>query len=446
MSVHLSQKRDHAHQGRLVDIAPITDEAPPPEVTPGEAAEDRSAFALFSVFRHRNYRLFYSGQVISLVGNWITHVAQGWLVYSLTQSPLLLAVVAFASHIPVFFLSPFGGMVSDRFDRRRILIITQSLAMLESLGLATLTLTGTIEVWHVVVLAAFQGVVNAFDVPARQAMTLEMVGRSDLRHAISLNSMIFNLARMVGPAIAGLLIAVAGVGICFAIDALSYLAVIVSLLAMRFSPRPLYEHEAPLRAIRQGFAYAWGKREIRVSLMLVALCSAFGGSYIPLLPAMAREVLHQGSVGLGYLYGAVGIGALMGAYVLARVPDRHLFLTPLAASFCFGLSLMGFSLSHWYPLSFALLMPCSFSLMLLGGSTNSLIQLLSRDDMRGRVVSLYEMGFIGMMPWGSLLLGGVAEHFGTGRAITLGGLVCALVAIWAYLDRRGEKWSLHATA
>jgi predicted MFS family arabinose efflux permease len=211
---------------------------------------------------------------------------------------------------------------------------------------------------------------------------------------------------------------------------------------MASMPRPVRRHDAPLRAIAQGIAYAWHSREIRGSLFLVAFCSAFGASYLTLLPAFARDVLHQDSEGLGFLYGAVGMGALLGAYVLARVPDRHLLATPIVAALSFSLAVIAFSQSHSYALSLVLLMPCSFGLMLLGGSTNSIIQLASRDDMRGRVVSLYAMAFMGMMPWGSLLLGWLAEHFGTGIAVTIGGSLCSLVAVMAWLDRRSVGWKM----
>jgi MFS family permease len=420
-------------------------EVPQPEILPQEVGEDRGALAFLKVFRHRNYRLFFSGQLVSLMGTWITNVTQGWLVYSLSHSPLLLGVTSFAGAVPVFFFSAFGGAIADRFDRRRMLLFTQSLACLESTALAILTLGHWIKVWEIVCLALFQGFVNAFDVPTRQAMTVEMVGKEDLRHAISLNSMMFNLARVVGPSIAGILIALVGAGICFSLDAFSYGAVIVSLFLMRFAARPPLRHAAPFRAVRDGFRYAWGERGIRVSLMLIALCSVFGAAYLSLLPAFARDVLHQGSEGLGFLYTAVGAGAFCGAYALARVPDRHLFATPVAAALSFGVSLILFSQSRWFGLSLMLLVPASFSLMLLGGSTNSIIQLLSRDDMRGRVVAFYAMGFMGMTPWGALILGSTAEHMGTGRAVAMGGAVCVLAALWAWRNRRhGEAWRLKA--
>jgi MFS family permease len=422
--------------------APTPIEAPPPEVLPGERGEDRSAFAFLTVFRHRNYRLFFAGQLTSLMGTWITNVAQGWLVYSLTSSPLWLGVVSFAGQVPVFFFSAFGGMIADRFERRRMLIFTQSAAMVQSLALAVLTLTHLIQVWMVVALALFQGLVNAFDVPIRQAMTVEMVGKEDLRHAISLNSMMFNLARVTGPTVAGLLIALVGVGWCFALDGLSYMAVLAGLSLMLFPPRVLARAGSGLAQIRQGFAYAWGEREIRASLLLVAVCSAFGASYLSLLPAFARDVLGQGSEGLGFLYSAVGLGALGGAYVLARVPDRHLLLTPVAAAASFGVAIMLFSLSRWFGLSLLLLLPASFSLMLLGGSTNTIIQLVSRDEMRGRVVALYAMAFMGIMPWGSLALGWIAERLSLRVAVCAGGAACVAAAVMAFRDRRGGGWKI----
>jgi MFS family permease len=338
----------------------------------------------------------------------------------------------------VFFFSALGGAIADRFDRRRLLMVTQALSIVESAGLAYLTITGQVRVWHVIVLALFQGLVNAVDIPARQAMTVDMVGKTDLRHAISLNSMMFNLARLVAPPVAGFLIALVGAGFCFTLDALSYGAVLTSLFWMRIGARPARRSEKPLRDMIAGFFYVWHRRELRVSIMLIALCSAFGASYVTLLPAIARDILHQGSEGLGILYGAVGGGALLGAYALARVPDRHLFATPIAAAVVFGLSLIGLAWSSWFLLSVFLLLPISFSLMLLGGSTSTLIQTLAREDMRGRVVALYAMGFMGMMPWGSLLLGWVAGYAGVSATVMMGGCVCIFGAMTAWLDHRGS--------
>lgn len=369
------------------------------------------------------------------MGTWMQSVAQGWLVYSLTHSPLLLGLTSFAGQVPVFFVAPFGGTLSDRVDRRRLLMLTQALSMLQAAILATLTLTHVVQVWEIVTLAFSMGLINAFDVPTRQAFTIEMVGRDDLRNAIALNSVMFNLARVIGPSAAGLLVAVAGEGVCFALNALSYAAVLASLFFMQIVSRERPAPEHPLKEMLAGFSYAWHTRPIRVALMLVAVSSCFGASYLALMPAFARDVLHQGSEGLGFLMASVGVGALFGAYALSRVHDRHLLLTPVLAAAGFGVSLILFSQSHWLPLSMLLLLPTAFSLMLLGGSTNTILQMVSEDRMRGRVVAFYAMAFMGMMPWGSLLLGWLATRIGVGEGVTAGGAVVILSAGIAWLDR-----------
>lgn len=408
--------------------------SPPPKVS----LEAPSALELLRVFRHRNYRLFFSGQLISLMGTWMQSIAQGWLVYTLTHSPFLLGVTSFAGQVPVFFVAAFGGMIADRVDRRRMLLVTQSLAMIQAAILAALTLSGVVKVWEVIGLALCMGLVNAFDIPTRQAFTMDMVGRADLRNAISLNSVMFNLARIIGPTAAGLLVAAAGEGVCFAINAVSYGAVLTSLVLIRVPPRPQRTAEHPLRELKAGALYAWNIRQIRNSLLLVAASSAFGASYLALMPAVARDVLHQGSQGLGFLMGSVGLGALFGAYALARVPDRFLALTPIAAAASFGVSLILFAHSHWLPLSMALLVPAAFSLMLLGGSTNTIIQTVAEDRFRGRVISFYTISFMGMMPWGSLALGWLATHLGIGEAVVLGGGVVIAAAVAARFARGGE--------
>jgi MFS family permease len=420
--------------------APV--EVPPAEIGPENRISAHETSEFLAIFRHRNYRLFFFGQSISQVGNWINNVAQGWLIYDLTHSPLLLGMTAFAGQVPVFFFSILGGVIADRFDRRLVLIATQALSIVESAGLAGLVFFGEIRPWHIVALALFQGLVNAVDIPARQAMTSEMVGKEDLRQAISLNSMMFNLARLIAPPLAGILIVLLGAGFCFAIDALSYGAVLTSLFWMRSDVRISRRIGNPLREMRDGFLYAWHRRELRVAIMLIAICSAFGASYVALLPAFATDVLRQGSEGLGLLYGAVGGGALVGGYVLARVPDRHLFATPIIAALAFGISLIAFSLSRTFPISVALLLPTAFSLMLLGGSTSTLIQTVARDDMRGRVVALYAMGFMGMMPWGALLSGWVAQQTGAATAVMIGGAVCILAAMaaWFGILARGSSY------
>ncbi len=399
-----------------------------------------TALALLRVFRHRNYRLFFVGQLVSLMGTWMQSVAQGWLVYTLTHSPFLLGLTSFCGLVPVFFMSAFGGTISDRVDRRRMLVVTQSLSMLQAAILATLTLMHIVQVWEVIVLAASMGLINSFDVPTRQAFTIEMVGREDLRNAIALNSVMFNLARIVGPGAAGLLVAFAGEGVCFALNAISYGAVLTSLLLMHVEPRVIRKQGHPLRELQAGAVYAWNTHAIRVSLLLVAVSSCFGGAYLALMPAFARDVLHENSVGLGMLMGSVGVGALCGAYALSRLHERHLTLAPILAAGGFGLGLILFAQSHSLYLSIALILPTSFCMMLLGGTTNTIIQTVADDHFRGRVVSFYAMSFMGMMPWGALLLGTLAAHIGIGEAITAGGAVCILAAVAAWFDnaRRAE--------
>lgn len=405
-----------------------TPEAPPTPLAP-------TALSLLRAFRHRNYRLFFTGQLVSLMGTWMQSVAQGWLVYTLTHSPLLLGVAAFAGQVPVFFVAPFGGTISDRVDRRRMLIVTQGLSMLQAAILAALTLAHAVKVWEIISLAFSMGLINAFDIPTRQAFTIEMVGREDLRNAIALNSVMFNLARVIGPSAAGLLVAAAGEGVCFALNALSYAAVLASLVFMHVAPRPKTAPEHPLREMSDGFVYVWRTRPIRVALMLVAVSSCFGASYLALMPAFARDVLHAGSEGLGFLMASVGAGALCGAYALSRVHDRHLMMTPIVSAAGFGAFLVLFSHSHWLPLSMTLLLPTAFCLMLLGGSSNTILQVVAEDRMRGRIVAFYAMAFMGMMPWGSLLLGWFAARIGIGEAVTAGGVIVMASALLAWLDR-----------
>jgi MFS family permease len=412
-------------------ILPVPPEEPQSKVAvPG-------ALELLKVFRHRNYRLFFAGQLVSLMGTWITTVAQGWLVYRLSHSPFYLGLATFAGQVPVFFVAAFGGMIADRVDRRRLLVLTQALSMLESAALAVLTLLGIIQVWEIILLALFQGMVNAFDVPTRQAFTIEMVGREDLRYAISLNSMMFNLARILGPVVAGLVIAAAGEGACFTIDAFSYAAVLVGLVLMVVPPHRAPPRGRPLQEIRDGFRYTWASRALRNPILLVAACAAFGISFMSLMPAVARDVLNTGSEGLGLLMSSIGAGALIGAYALARVPDRWFLLAPAAAAGLFGLSIILFAQSHLLILSMALLLPAAFGQMLLGGSTNTIIQTLSEDRYRGRVISFYTMAFMGMMPWGALILGWLAAHIGISEAVTLGGAICIAAATVFYFA--GER-------
>jgi MFS family permease len=421
--------------------------ATPPDEPPSEQeiqdiVRPGSALAVLSVFRHRNYRLFFAGQLLSLMGTWMQNLAQSWLVYSLTHSTFWLGVTSFSATVTVFFVTPFGGMIADRVDRRRLLLFTQSCAMLQAVILAVLTLTGVVQVWEIIALALTLGLINAFDIPARQSMTLDMVGKEDLRHAISLNSMMFNLARIVGPTLAGFLVAFVGEGICFALNAASFGAVLTSLVLMRFTPRPTRVNQKPWREITDGYRYSWSSPQIRVSLLLVAVSTMFGAAYLTLMPAFARDILHRGAEVQGYLMSSIGGGALVGAYFLSRISERQLAWAPIASAVTFGIGLILFSHSHILWLSILLLLPTAASLMLLGGTTNTIIQMVAHENYRGRVISHYTQSFMGMMPWGSLLLGWLATHIGVTNAVSIGGAVVIAAALLVSINRRAARFDL----
>jgi MFS family permease len=423
------------------DVEGTPPDEPPSEQELADIREPSSTVALLKVFRHRNYRLFFVGQLVSLMGTWMQTVAQGWLVYSLTHSPALLGLTTFCAQVPVFFVAPLGGMIADRVDRRRMLLLTQSLAMLQAGILAFLAISGWVKVWEIIALAFGLGLINAFDMPTRQSMTMDMVGREDLRHAIALNSMMFNLARVIGPSAAGALIAIVGEGVCFAINAFSFAAVLTCLLLMKFPPRVERDHKHPLREVLDGYRYSFTNPQIRSALALVAVSSMFGAAYLTLLPAFARDILHGQSTSYGTLMTSVGLGALIGAYLLSHVRERLLHLAPILGSFCFGLGLIAFAQTHVLWLSVLVLLPTSCSLMLLGGTSNTIIQIAAGEHYRGRVISHYTQSFLGMMPWGSLMLGWAASHIGVSEAVTVGGALVALFACVAYFEnsRRSER-------
>ncbi len=376
--------------------------------------------------RHRNYRLFFTGQLISLIGTWMQSVAQAWLAYRLTHSAVVLGIVGFAGQVPTLLFSPAGGVVADRFPRRRVLLVTQSTSMLLALSLAALALSGRATVPWILTIAALSGVVNAFDIPTRQAFAVDMVGRDDLVNAIALNSSIFNGARVVGPAIAGLLVARIGEGWCFLANGVSYLAVLGSLLAMRL-PQPLeVAHPASVwTSVREGFVYVSRARPVRALLLLLGLVSLTGMPYAVLMPVFAREILHGGARELGLLMGFSGVGALLGAVVLAT--RRSVKGLGSFVAFCaggLGLTLVAFACSHDFLLSALLLVPVGFFMMSEMASSNTLIQSLIPDAMRGRVMSLYAMMFMGMAPIGALLAGALAARIGAPLTVAAGGLVC----------------------
>jgi MFS family permease len=383
---------------------------------------------------HRNYRLFFSGQSISLVGTWMTRIATSWLVYRLTGSALLLGVVGFAGQIPSFILAPFAGVLVDRWNRHRLLVATQVLALLQSLALAVLALSGTINIRHVIWLSIFQGLVNAFDMPARQAFLVEMVERrEDLPNAIALNSSMVNAARLIGPSVGGVIIAAVGEGWCFMIDAVSYLAVIASLVAMSVTPRMTKQIKEAnmLRQLREGFSYAAHFAPIRNVLILLALVSLVGMPYTVLMPVFANEVLHGGPHTLGFLMAASGVGALAGAMFLAArksVLGLGTYI-PLTAA-AFGVGLIAFSFSRVLWASLALMVVTGLGFMVQMAASNTVLQTIVDEDKRGRVMSFYTMAFMGTAPFGSLLAGSVAERIGSPHTLLFGGVGCIVGAIW----------------
>jgi MFS family permease len=387
--------------------------------------------------RHRNYRLFFCGQTVSLIGTWMTRIATSWLVYRLTHSALLLGLVGFAGQIPSFLLAPFAGVLVDRWNRHRLLVVTQILAMLQSAALAGLALAGVINIWHVLGLSLFQGLINAFDMPARQAFVVEMVEkREDLGNAIALNSSMVNAARLLGPSIGGVVIAAVGEGWCFFGDAVSYLAVIASLLLMRLAARPRREpgKKRVLPELREGWAYVAGSPPIRTILLLLAVVSLVGMPYTVLMPVFASTILHGGPHTLGFLMAATGVGALLGAIFLAsRRTVLGLGKIIPAAAGLFGAGLIGFSLSRVLWLSMVLLLFTGLGFMVQMASSNTLLQTLVDDDKRGRVMSFYTMSIMGITPFGSLLAGGLAHRIGTPHTLLVGGMGCLAGALWFIL-------------
>ena len=381
--------------------------------------------------RHRNFQLFFAGQLISLIGTWMQNVAQSWLVYRLTGSSALLGMVGFAGQIPVFLFAPIGGLIADRHSRHRIVVATQASALLLAFILAALTLSGRVQVWHIFVLAALLGVVNAFDIPARQSFLVEMVGRDDLINAIALNSSMFNGARIIGPAVAGILVAAIGEGWCFFANGVSYIAVIIGLLLMTVTPpaRAIQKGSA-VRHIIDGFRFATHTGPIRALLLLLGLVSATGMPYAVLMPVFADHIFHSGARGLGILMGFSGVGALLGALMLATRQGVHGLGRWVAVS-CglFGASLVLFSLSRSFWIAAFALIPVGFAMMTQMGASNTLIQSMTPDHLRGRVMSVYSMMFMGMAPLGALLAGVTAQRFGAPFTVAAGGVIAIAGAV-----------------
>ena len=387
-------------------------------------------FALRAL-RARNYRLVFGGQSVSLIGTWMTRIATGWLVYRLTGSPFLLGIVGFAGQIPTFVLGPFAGVWVDRWDRHRTLVVTQVLSMLQSFALAALALAGRITIADIVWLSLAQGLINTFDMPARQAFVVQMVDRrEDLGSAIALNSSMVNAARLIGPSVAGVIIAAFGEGYCFLVDGISYVAVIASLLAMRLAAaHPPARRKAVMHELKEGWRYAMGFAPIRSILLLLALVSLVGMPYTVLMPIFAGKVLHGGPHTLGFLMGASGVGALAAAMALAaRRSVLGLGRLVAISAAVFGAGLIGFGLSRMLWLSLLLMLITGGSMMQQMAASNTILQTIVEEDKRGRVMSFYSMAFMGMAPFGSLLAGALAGRIGAPRTLMLGGSVCLLGA------------------
>ena len=384
-------------------------------------------YFLLRAFRHRNYRLFFGGQGVSLIGTWMQQIAISWMVYRLTNSALLLGLIGFAGQFPSFLLSSLAGVMADRKNKLHLLIVLQTLAMIQAFILAFLTLSDRIMIWHLFALTIGLGMVNAFEIPTRQSFVIEMLDRKeDLGNAIALNSFMFNSARLVGPSVAGLLIGLMGEGVCFLLNAISFVAILGALVAMRIPKRKRPVQTTPVwHGLREGFRYAFGFAPIRYMLLLLALFSLMGTPYLVLMPVFARDVLHGGPHTLGFLMGASGIGALLGALFLAsRKTVLGLGRLIGVATGIFGCILIAFALSKDLPLSLLLMAGLGFCMILVMASTNTILQTIVEEDKRGRIMSLYVMSLMGMGPFGALLSGTVAHRLGAPDALIIGGVCC----------------------
>ena len=387
---------------------------------------------LFRAFKHRNYRLFYYGQGISLIGTWMQQVATGWLVYRMTNSPFLLGMVGFLGNAPSLVLAPVAGVLADRWSRHKLMFAIQGLAMVQALALAILVLTGQITVAWILVLSLVLGVVNAFDLPVRQAFVLDMLDdRDDLSNAIALNSSMVNGSRLIGPSLAGILIGIVGEGVCFLANGLSYIAVIAALAAMHIRPMTVEARESSMfQHLKEGVKYAWEFKPIRDILLLLSVVSLMALPYIVLMPIFARDVLKSGPHTLGFLMASVGVGALVGAGIMAsRKTVRGLIrYIPLAAGI-FGAGLVAFSFSRTLPLSLVLMAVSGVGMMLHMNSCNTVLQTIADEDKRGRIMSFYTVAFRGSLPFGSLLAGSFAALVGAPYTLMIGGLCCILGAL-----------------
>jgi MFS family permease len=382
--------------------------------------------AALRALHSRNYRLFVSGQVISLIGTWMQSVAQSWLIYRLTGSAALLGLIGFAGQIPIFVLAPFGGVVADRLNRHRVIIATQTSMMVLAALLAALTLAGIVREWQIFVLASLLGIANAFDIPARQAFLAETVGREDIVNAVALNSSMLNGSRIVGPAVAGIVVAAFGEGWCFLLNAVSYVAVIGALLMMHVDPiEHSHPHASAWDSIVEGFAYSWNTTPVRALLLLLGLVSLMGMPYSVLMPVIADRVLNGGPNAYGVLMSASGVGAMAGAALLTfRRHIRGLGWWVAVSAVSFGLTLVAFSFSRKLWLSTVLLVPAGFFMMVEMAASNTLIHAMIPNRLRGRVMSVYSMMIMGLAPIGALVAGALAAPLGAPETIAIGGGIC----------------------
>ena len=398
----------------------------------------------FSAMRHRNFQLYFGGQLISNIGTWMQIIAQAWVVYQIGHSELTLGWVAFASAIPTLIISPWGGVIVDRVSRRNLLIMTQVGAMLLAFILAALTFTNVVQEWHVIVLAALLGVVNAFDAPARQAFVPEMVGKEDMPNAIAMTSMMFNSARILGPALAGLLLAFIGAAWCFTLNGISYLAVIAGLWLMKLPPHAqVHNPDSPWRQFVGGVQYTLRNREISALILISLVFSVFGISYSTVMPAFVEKILHQGAIAYGWLNAVSGLGAVTGAFILAhRISHGRRGQLLVWTNIAFPLLLIGFAFTTLYPLSLLLAYGLGVGFMVQFTTLNTLLQTRVEDHYRGRVMGLYTLTFFGFAPFGNLLIGFLGEKIGLGTAMTLFAL-CSLILSRLVLMKTPEVQKLY---
>jgi MFS family permease len=412
-----------------------TDQKTRPTATDSHPGEVEGAARAWRALRHRNFRLFFGGQSISLIGTWMTRIATSWLVYRLTGSAMLLGTVSFAGQLPTLLFAPFAGVWIDRLDRRQLLIWTQAASMIQSLALAALTFTGHINIPWILGLSVTQGIINGFDMPGRQSFMVQMVDdRRDLGNAIAINSSMVNIARLIGPSLAGMLIAVTSEAWCFLIDGVSYIAVIASLLAMRIdAPQIKRTATSMAHELKEGWLYVSGFVPVRTILLLFAVVSLLGMPVVVLMPIFAAQVLKGGPHTLGFLMAAMGVGALASALSLAaRTSVRGLIRIIPVSAIVFGIGLIGFGLSHWFWLSMITVLITGMGMMQGMAASNTIIQTLVSEDKRGRVMSFYTMAFMGMTPFGSLLAGSMASAISAPLTIVMTGVVILLAAAWFF--------------